>query len=53
MTMCLFAQNWEIFAKRSPIDGLSGKLVHTTICYTRPYTPVYSTKLKELQELQC
>jgi hypothetical protein len=40
--MCLFAQNWEIFAESSPIGGATGKLVHTTICYTRCSVPLYS-----------
>src|ERR1700730_14691 len=48
ITVDLLVQNREIFAKSRPIDGLSGKLVHTTICYTRAYAPVYSTKLKRV-----
>jgi hypothetical protein len=51
--MCLFAQNWEVFAESLPIERARCNLVHSTICYTRAYAPVYSTKLKELQELQC
>jgi hypothetical protein len=47
MTMRPFAQDREIFAKSSPIGGATGKLVHSTICYTRRSAPVYLRKLKE------
>ena len=31
-----FAQDREILANSGPINGLGGKLVHTTICYQAP-----------------
>src|SRR6266550_4274355 len=42
MPMCLLAKNREILAKSSPINGLGGDSVHTTICYTYRCAPVYS-----------
>src|SRR5438552_19134807 len=36
MPMRPFAQDLEILANSGPINGLGGKLVHTTICYQAP-----------------
>src|SRR5438034_11781444 len=44
MTMRLLAQNRKIFADDVPVYSAAGNLVHTIICSTRRFTPLYSEK---------
>src|SRR6266496_25095 len=51
MTMCLFAQNWEVFTKGAPIHTGAGTFVHPVICSTRCSAPLLFEEIKEVKQL--